>query len=92
MPGVLVSVPPSCTSIFGTVYVPSAVTRVVVPGAFRQYGLVGLNDRLPVIGELLAQQTNGRQESLGGALADLCGCLKGAKDLSTRGLEGYGRR
>src|SRR2546425_1043609 len=45
-----------------------------------------------LIRELLAQQTNGRQESLGEALADLCGCLKGAKDLSTRGLKGYGRR
>ena len=45
-----------------------------------------------LIREYLAQQTNGQQESLGEALADLCGCLKGARDLSTRGLKGYGRR
>ena len=45
-----------------------------------------------LVRELLAQQANGRQESLGEALADLCGCLNGPKDLSTRGLKGYGRR
>jgi len=45
-----------------------------------------------LIRELLARRTNGRQESLGEALADLCGSLNGPKDLSTRGLKGYGRR
>ncbi|MEY2429003.1 MAG: hypothetical protein QOJ40_1888 [Verrucomicrobiota bacterium] len=45
-----------------------------------------------LIRELVGQQTDGGQESLGEALADLCGCLKGPKDLSTRPLKGYGRR
>ena len=45
-----------------------------------------------LIRELVGQQTQGGQESLADALADLCGSLKGAKDLSTRSLKGYGRR
>jgi hypothetical protein len=37
------------------------------------------------------QQAAGNQASLGDQLADLCGCLSGSKDLSTRSLKGYGR-
>ena len=47
-------------------------------------------------GELVRDLINDRQaasdSSLGRALADLCGCLKGSKDLSVRPLSGYGRR
>ena len=46
-----------------------------------------------VIRDLLSQQQaqNGRG-SVGQALADLCGCVDGSRDLSTRSLKGYGRR
>jgi len=37
------------------------------------------------------QQTATKNGSVGQALADLRGCLKGSKDLSTRRLKGYGR-
>ena len=45
-----------------------------------------------IIRELISHQQMGGTESLGQALADLRGCLKGSKDLSTRFLKGYGRR
>lgn len=45
-----------------------------------------------IIRELISQQQAGMNGSLGQALADLRGCLKGSKDLSTRPLKGYGRR
>ncbi len=45
-----------------------------------------------IIRELISQQQAGKNGSLGQALADLRGCLKGSKDLSTRPLKGYGRR
>ena len=44
-----------------------------------------------IIRELIAQQQAGENGSLGDALADLRGCLRGSKDLSTRSLKGYGR-
>ena len=45
-----------------------------------------------VIRELIDQQQAGKNGSLGQTLADLRGCLRGSKDLSTRSLNGYGRR
>lgn len=45
-----------------------------------------------LIRELLEQRVNGNKQSLGDALGDLCGCLEGSKNLSTRSLKGYGRR
>jgi predicted transcriptional regulator len=45
-----------------------------------------------IIRELIDQQQEGKNGTLGQALADLCGCLSGSKDLSTRALKGYGRR
>jgi len=45
-----------------------------------------------IIRDLIAQQQTRKDGSLGQALADLRGCLKGSKDLSTRRLNGYGRR
>ena len=44
-----------------------------------------------IIRELIAQRQAGQNGSLGDALADLRGCLRGSKDLSTRSLKGYGR-
>jgi hypothetical protein len=44
-----------------------------------------------IIRDLIQQQQTGKDGSLGQALADLCGCLHGSKDLSTRRLKGYGR-
>jgi len=44
-----------------------------------------------IIRELIHQQQATTNGSLGQALADLRGCLKGSKDLSTRRLKGYGR-
>jgi hypothetical protein len=44
-----------------------------------------------VIRELIDQQQAGKNGSLGQTLADLCGCVRGSKDLSTRALKGYGR-
>jgi len=45
-----------------------------------------------IIRDLIKQQQVRPQGSLGEALADLCGCVSGSKDLSTRPLKGYGRR
>jgi hypothetical protein len=45
-----------------------------------------------VIRDLIDQRQTTQAGSLGQALADLCGCLKGSPDLSTRSLKGYGRR
>jgi hypothetical protein len=46
-----------------------------------------------LIRDLISQgQAAGNDASLGDQLADLCGCLAGSKDLSTRSLKGYGRR
>jgi predicted transcriptional regulator len=45
-----------------------------------------------IIRELITQQQVRTDGSVGEALADLCGCLRGSKDLSTRPLKGYGRR
>jgi len=45
-----------------------------------------------VIRTLIQQQQTGPHGSVGQARADLCGCLRGSKDLSTRLLKGYGRR
>lgn len=44
-----------------------------------------------IIRDLIKQQQVRPQGSLGEALADLCGCVSGSKDLSTRPLKGYGR-
>jgi len=44
-----------------------------------------------IIRDLIHQQQTAKNGSVGQALADLCGCLKGSKDLSTRRLKGYGR-
>jgi predicted transcriptional regulator len=44
-----------------------------------------------IIRELIAQRQAGQNGSLGDALADLRGCLRGSKDLSARSLKGYGR-
>jgi hypothetical protein len=44
-----------------------------------------------IIRDLIDQQHAGTNGSVGQALADLRGCLKGSKDLSTRRLKGYGR-
>jgi len=45
-----------------------------------------------IVRDLIDQQQTGKNGSMGAALADLRGCLKGSKDLSTRRLRGYGRR
>jgi hypothetical protein len=45
-----------------------------------------------IIRDLIQRQQVRPEGSLGEALADLCGCLSGSKDLSTRPLKGYGRR
>ena len=45
-----------------------------------------------IVRDLIDQRQAGRNGSLGQALADLRGCLRGSKDLSTRPLKGYGRR
>ena len=45
-----------------------------------------------IIRDLIKQQQVRPEGSVGEALADLCGCLRGSKDLSTRPLKGYGRR
>ncbi len=45
-----------------------------------------------IIRDLIKRQQVRPEGSLGEALADLCGCLSGSKDLSTRPLKGYGRR
>lgn len=44
-----------------------------------------------IIRELIARQRTSPGRTVADALADLRGCLKGAKDLSTRSLKGYGR-
>ena len=45
-----------------------------------------------IVRDLIDQRQAGRNGSLGQALTDLRGCLRGSKDLSTRPLKGYGRR
>jgi len=45
-----------------------------------------------IIRDLIDQRQTDRTGSLGKALSDLRGCLRGSKDLSTRPLKGYGRR
>jgi predicted transcriptional regulator len=45
-----------------------------------------------IIRDLIQRQQVRPDGSLGEALADLCGCVSGSKDLSTRPLKGYGRR
>ena len=45
-----------------------------------------------IIRDLIRKQQVRHDGTLGEALADLCGCLRGSKDLSTRSLKGYGRR
>jgi hypothetical protein len=45
-----------------------------------------------IIRDLIKRQQVRPEGSLREALADLCGCLSGSKDLSTRPLKGYGRR
>ena len=45
-----------------------------------------------IIRDLIQRQQVRPEGSVGEALADLCGCLRGSKDLSTRPLKGYGRR
>lgn len=45
-----------------------------------------------IVRDLIDQRQAGENGSLGQALADLRGCLRGSKDLSTRPLKGYGRR
>jgi hypothetical protein len=45
-----------------------------------------------IIRDLIQHQRVRAEGSLGHALADLCGCVKGSADLSTRPLKGYGRR
>ena len=45
-----------------------------------------------IIRDLIKRQQVRPEGSLGAALADLCGCVSGSKDLSTRPLKGYGRR
>lgn len=45
-----------------------------------------------VIRDLIRQQQVSLDGSLGQGLTDLCGCLNGSKNLSTRPLKGYGRR
>ena len=42
MPGLLWNAPLSSTSIFGIVYEPAAVARVVIPGAKWQLGFTAL--------------------------------------------------
>jgi hypothetical protein len=44
-----------------------------------------------VLRELINERQAARSGSLGHVLRDLCGSLKGSKDLSTRPLKGYGR-
>jgi hypothetical protein len=44
-----------------------------------------------LVRELITERQTTQEGSLGQALADLCGCLEGKKDLSTRSLKGYGR-
>jgi len=44
-----------------------------------------------LVRELITERQTTQGGSLGQALADLCGCLEGKKDLSTRSLKGYGR-
>jgi len=46
-----------------------------------------------LIRDLISErQAAGNSASLGAHLADLCGCLSGSKDLSTRSLKGDGHR
>lgn len=45
-----------------------------------------------IIRELIQERQAHSNGSLGQALADLCGCVSGSRDLSTRSLKGYGRR
>jgi len=45
-----------------------------------------------IIRELINSRMLTERQTVGEALADLCGCLKGPRDLSTRSLQGYGRR
>lgn len=44
-----------------------------------------------IIRDLIARQRTSPAATVADALADLRGCLKGSKDLSTRSLKGYGR-
>jgi len=45
-----------------------------------------------ILRELISRhQAAATQGSLAEQLADLCGCLEGSRDLSTRSLKGYGR-
>ena len=44
-----------------------------------------------IIRELIKSRMLTERQTVGEALADLCGCLKGSRDLSTRSLRGYGR-
>lgn len=45
-----------------------------------------------IVRDLIEHRQAGQNGSLGQALSDLRGCLRGSKDLSTRPLKGYGRR
>ncbi len=45
-----------------------------------------------IIRDLIKRQQVRPEGSVGEALADLCGCVSGSEDLSTRALKGYGRR
>ena len=45
-----------------------------------------------IVRELIQQRQARPNGSVGQSLADLRGCLRGSRDLSTRPLKGYGRR
>jgi hypothetical protein len=45
-----------------------------------------------IIRDLIKRQQVEPDGTIGAAMADLCGCVKGSSDLSTRELKGYGRR
>jgi len=44
-----------------------------------------------IIRDLIADRLATRRQTVGEALADLCGSFDGPRDLSTRPLDGYGR-
>ena len=44
-----------------------------------------------LVRELISERQTAQEGSLCLALADLCGCLEGMKDLSDRSLKGFGR-
>lgn len=51
----------------------------------------GRRSKGAVIRDLIARRQAAKQGSVGESLSDLCGSLKGSKELSTRALKGYGR-